>query len=174
MPLFSCCFKCLVQAFQIMLPTNGGNTAFKKSELLIVCLTSSSAQSTKKASFFICCCIMPNSSSPVGKKLLIGEVHSESEGQSFRSMMDCGREREQEQLMVKPLNKKGGLQGHYTSYIIHTLMVFLILLCERRKLTVLRLSMQLSSRDREVWREANVRCLHEKMNALATILVSEE
>lgn len=62
----------------------------------------------------------------------------------------------------------------YTSYIIHTLMVFLVLVCERRKLTVLRLCLQLSSRDREVWREANVRCLHEKMSVLAIILVSEE
>lgn len=45
---------------------------------------------------------MPDCAAPVGKQLLIGEVHSESEGQSFRSMMDCGREREQEQLMVNP------------------------------------------------------------------------
>lgn len=36
------------------------------------------------------------------------------------------------------------------------------------------LHFQLSSRDREVWKEANVRCLHEKMNAAATILASEE
>ena len=53
-------------------------------------------------------------------------------------------------------------------------MVFLVLVCERRTLTVLRLHFQLSSRDREVRREANVRCLHEKMNAAATILASEE
>lgn len=45
---------------------------------------------------------MPNSAAPVGKQLHIGEVHSESEGQSFISMMDCGREEEQEQLMVSP------------------------------------------------------------------------
>lgn len=53
-------------------------------------------------------------------------------------------------------------------------MVFLVLVCEKRTLPVLRLHSQLSSGDREVWREANVRCLHEKMNAAATILASEE
>lgn len=50
----------------------------------------------------------------------------------------------------------------------------IVLVCERIKLTVLRLRLQLSSRDREVWREANVRCLHEEMNVLATMVVSEE
>lgn len=62
----------------------------------------------KKASFVICCCLMPNSAAPVGKQLHIGEVHSESEGQSFISMMDCGREGEQEQLMVSPWTKREG------------------------------------------------------------------
>lgn len=57
----------------------------------------------KKTSFFICCCLVPDSSGPVGKQLHIGEVHSEkNEGQSFSSMMDCGREGRQEQLMVNP------------------------------------------------------------------------
>lgn len=65
-------------------------------------------------------------------------------------MIDCGREGEQETAHGQPLNKKGGVQEPYTSYIIHTLMVLLVLACERRKLTVLRLCLQLSSRDREV------------------------
>lgn len=45
---------------------------------------------------------MPNSASPVRKQLHTGEMHSESEGQSFTYMMDCEREGEQEQLMVNP------------------------------------------------------------------------
>lgn len=47
------------------------------------------------------------------------------------------------------------------------------LVCERT-LAVLRLHFQLFSRDMQVWREGNVRCLPEKMNAAATMLVSEE
>lgn len=52
-------------------------------------------------------------------------------------------------------------------------MVFLVLVCERRTLTVLRLHFQLSSRDRDIWREGNIRCLIEKIKANSTILVSK-
>jgi len=70
-----------------------------------------------------------------------------------------------------PVQKGRGTGTVHLIHHSHTI-VFLVLVCERRILAVLRLHFQLSSRDREVWKEANATGLHEEMNAAAAILVS--
>lgn len=116
---------------------------------------------------------MPNSAASVGKQLLVGRVVCREWGSNLWVHDGLWEGRRQVSVHSQSLNKMGGVQELLTSSIIHTLMVFLVFVWERT-LAVLSVHFQLSSRDREVWREANVRYHHEETNAAAAVLVSEE
>lgn len=81
-----------------------------------MCLTSESAVYQKSV-----ICHMPNAFCLIMQPLL-GSSYSqekkvaESEGQSFRSMMDCGREGERDLLIVNPWRKREGCRN---CYLIH-------------------------------------------------------
>lgn len=137
-----------------------------------MCLTSSSAQSTKKHHFSYAAALCLILQAMLGSSCAYEKYIQRVRVKALDPWWTVGGKESTNSSWSTPEQKGRGAGALHLIHHSHANVT--VLACERRKLTVLRLCLQLSSRDREVWREANVRCLHEEMNVLATIMVSEE